>query len=139
MYLRNSSFLSLKCDIKANLLFQFYFYFFIGGGGWGFFVVFLYVCLFFVSFYFVFVCLVVFFPHQLCVCVMMKILSQIQNKYIGLDVLLVPYISKMAKEKKNFDLKEYPFSTEEIPRLNIDNPETEKRIAAGVKLYVLLM
>lgn len=45
----------------------------------------------------------------------------------------------MAKEKKNFDLKEYPFSTEEIPRLNIDNPETEKRIAAGVKLYVLLM
>lgn len=45
----------------------------------------------------------------------------------------------MAKEKKNFDLKEYPFPTEEIPRLNIDNPETEKRIAAGVKLYVLLI
>lgn len=42
----------------------------------------------------------------------------------------------MAKEKKTFDLKEYPFPTEEIPRLNIDNPETEKRIAAGLPVVI---
>ena len=40
----------------------------------------------------------------------------------------------MAKEDKNRDLKQYPFPLDEVPRLSIHNPETEKRIADGVIL-----
>ena len=53
---------------------------------------------------------------------------------IGLVILFAAIKVKMAKEDKNRDLKQYPFPLDEVPRLSIHNPETEKRIADGVIL-----
>lgn len=39
-------------------------------------------------------------------------------------------------ESRSFDLKQYSFQTEQIPRLSITDPEAERRISEAV-IYVI--